>query len=699
MVDMAGLPAEQTPEVGKVISTFALTPDLLSKATSFVNDSYANFSSQREANPEQDTNRKSWIDRLTQFQNAYEVVLEKDRTYKGWNDKAAPIVHDNVEAIVSRLKESILPVDDDDLIEIDVKNGDPQLIKYRQEELNWQLEKVDIEKKLDTLVRGVVKYGTGWIKVPWQNEEHMVLTEQLVTINDQIPIVDDSNQQIINANGQPEFYVETRRELQRKPQIDRKYFGPGYEVEEIERIYADMTIEDIQQQPIVIHEMLVSWDHLMQGVEKGLYIPEQVAKIKDSSSEDEDTRIGMFNANRKEDAIGTDFGNAAKGAPKMYRLLQAYANFEIGEEGQEKKVYKVVISVVGNTCIQLVQNPYFHQMVPLIKVTYRPIDGQLYGMGAIDPVLGLYQLYNDVMNQVSDGNILALNPIKIVKAGTIADKQDYSIEPGKTWFVREQGDIQFGSMTFPMEAGQQFLELLEQRINRGMGITPLIQGAGDQTDLDKTWRGTNKLISQADKKFKSIAKHIEDCAIRQWGEMAYKENCQFNPVLSTTGDEFQVINGEISFKVEGVESYFEKQEKIINYTNFITQFASVPGFNVPALVYEVAKMNDIEIDEQKFGPLYTPPMPLPPPTNPISSSISIPIDMSKGPTMLFTAAQVLKQRGIDLNIDSIAEATKVFAEDFDMDNKMQSGLMPPGYDSYRKNDSRSIDDTKKKKNG
>jgi hypothetical protein len=74
--------------------------------------------------------------------------------------------------------------------------------------------------------------------------------------------------------------------------------------------------------------------------------------------------------------------------------------------------------------------------------------------------------------------------------------------------------------------------------------------------------------------------------------------------------------------------------------------------------------------------------------------------MSKGPTMLFTAAQIMKQRGIDIDIDTIAEATKVFAEEFDEDNKMQSGLMPAGYDSYRKGDTRSIDSKpKSKKNG
>jgi hypothetical protein len=154
-------------------------------------------------------------------------------------------------------------------------------------------------------------------------------------------------------------------------------------------------------------------------------------------------------------------------------------------------------------------------------------------------------------------------------------------------------------------------------------------------------------------------------------------------------DTFEAVNSEVGYIVQGVENYFETQENIVKYTNFIMQAAQIPGFNVPGIVNTIAEMQNIKIDEERFGPLYSPPQPSPPPQNPISSSISIPIDMSKGPTMLFTAAQVLKQKGIDLNIDSIAEATKVFAEDFDMDNKMQSGLMPAGYDSYQYGDPRN----------
>jgi hypothetical protein len=77
----------------------------------------------------------------------------------------------------------------------------------------------------------------------------------------------------------------------------------------------------------------------------------------------------------------------------------------------------------------------------------------------------------------------------------------------------------------------------------------------------------------------------------------------------------------------------------------------------------------------------------------------MPIDMSKGPTQLFTMAQILKQRGIDLNIDSIAQATKYFVDFVDPKTKSQSGVLPPSYDSYQPGDSRSKKVKKEKPEG
>lgn len=686
---------------GKVLPQFEITGELLGQASQFVMNYKTLYESQRYSIQGAATNRKSWRDRLIQMDRAYRAILEPDRTYKGYSDKAAPIIHNNIEMLVARIKESIIFTRPDRMIKLDTKLPTKE---YREDQLNTQLEKQNVEEKIERFVRSVAKFGTAWIKVPLVNTERTVLTQQLVTITEEIPIVDDANQQIIDPQtGQPAVHVTQRQELQVVPQVDKKYFGPGYEViEDIERIYADVFIENPQDQPIIIEEVIVSWEHLMKGVEKGIYIEEQVAKIKGKQMSSS-LGFGSWNATRSETIwgnVGINFNNSmtsSQNKPKEYRMYQAWCDFAIpytDENGDsQQRVYPCVISVIENTVIQIAPNPFFHQMKPYIKGVWHRIEGECYGQSAIDPVLGLYHSYNDTLNQIEDNKVLKLNGVTITKAGNIADKQDFNIGAGEVWYEKETGDIRPYIVDFPMAEGVQYLNQLEEQINRGMGISSLMQGSGDSTDADKTWRGVNKVISETEKPFKLVAKGLEDACVRQWAELALKTNIQFDP-LPVGVETFETINSEAGVKVFGVDSYFQTAEDIEKMMTVIPQLAQIPGFNIPGLAQAAVDLMKLNYDAEKYGPMYTPPQPPPPPPpedKPMNTSVSIPVDMSKGPTMLFTAAQILQQKGIQLNIDSIAEATKIFAQEFDMDSKAQSGLMPPSYDSYTKGDSRKKD--------
>lgn len=664
---------------GETIRPFEVDDSLLSRAATFVTTSKTNFESQREA----------WVDRMDELDRAYRCKLEDEdkRNYVGIGDKAAPIIHDNVEAIVSRLKESILPTDD--LVEIEAE-ADPQILKFRSNELNTQLEKQDIRNKVDTACRMLTKFGTAIINVPFVNSSKTVLTRQIITETINTPIIDDNNDPIIDPQtGQPMVHTEQKQSIQVVPELDIKYFGPAYNViNNLEDIYLDPLIEDPQDQPIIIQKVYATWGDLMELTNKGVYFKDQILKVKDSTT----NKNWVNNDARKEENSGMGGSVDVDGKPKVYEVLQAYCDFSIPDKDQEgneiEKVYPCVISVIGNTCIQLQQNPYFHQMKPFILARYRKIEGEAYGMSAIDPVLELYQEYNDTMNQINDSKALALNPIKIQRAGSLASKQDLDIEPGTTWYEQQNGDIRFAQFDFsPISNGLQYLELLEQRINRGMGITPLIMGQGDETDLDKTWRGTNKLIGEADKKFKSIAIDIEDALIRQWAEMAYKVNCQFNPIMGQNS--FREINGEVGFKVEGVENYFEKYEKIMNLQAFVAQAGNVPGINVPGLINEAADLLKITIDP-KYGPIYMPPPPPPPDSKPMNMSVTIPLDPSKGTWMAMAAADLLnKKEGLQLDLDAIGKAGNMITYGTPPEAKAESGILPPQKDSYSKEDKRT----------
>lgn len=668
-------------QIGEVLPNFEIDQMTLERAAKYVMGSKTTFESQRQ----------KFVDELAKWDRAYRVSLEEDRSYHGIDDKCAPIIHDNCEALISRLKEAILPVDDD-LVELDVDDNNRQLAEYRTKELNDQLDKQDIRRKIDSVVRQTVKFGTAIIKVPMVNSQRVVLTRQIVQKQIDTPIIDDNNQPIIDPqNGQPMIHSEVVQSVEIKPEMDLQYFGPGYQViDNLEDVYVDPLIENIQDQPIVIHRILVTWGQLQELVEKKVLFKEQVEKIKGKAYQ---TTFG-WSQDRKIANSGMGESTEQDGRPKLYELFEAYCDFSIpakNEEGtEEERVYPCKVSVIGNTTVGIGPNPYFDQKIPYLKVTYRRIEGEFYGEGAIQPVLRLFHLYNDVMNRTDDSRTLSLNPIKIQRAGSLASKQDLDIEPGTTWYEQQSGDIRFAAFDFgPVSNGEQSSEIIEQKINRGMGISPLILGQGDSMDLDKTWRGTQKIIAQSDKKFKSISLDIEDVAVRQWAEFAYKRNLQFNPIIGMDGS-FQQINGELGFEVKGVESFFQKQEKILNMQMFTQGVANVPGMNIAGLVNESAHLLGIEIDEAKYGPLYTPPQPPPPESKPMNLSVNMTLDPSKGVWQALAVADILnKKEGIQIDLDAINAVSTQIAHQGDEKVKAESGVLPAKMDSYAKGDKRN----------
>ena len=673
------LPETGRPEQGKVLSPFQITPKLLDEARELVVSNIDYFRSQRE----------SWRVKNLLRDRAYRGILEPPRkpvssqqltdqvgrSYVGLDDKASPVINDNAEAIKARLKESIIPINKN-FVEIESKAIDPRLSDIRQDELNHQLEANDIERRMDTVVHNAVVFGTFYISVPLVNDQDVVFTRQLIT--EEKPIVDNNGELVIGTDGQP--LMQQVQSLKNIREIDQQYFGPGYEpVKDVEDVYLDMYIENIQDQPIVIRKYVVDWEHLMQGVDSGIYFEDAIQKVRDkfvtdgneftSRSERVLQSVGQYSFNQ---------GSVADAAPKEYMMYQAYAEFSVSETDQQgnkvTEVHKMVISVIADEIVQMMPNPYFHQQIPIIKGTYRDLPGESYGMGALDTVLDMYHEYNDTMNQINDSKVLALNPIKIVAARSVSDKRDLDIFPGAEWSEKQPGDIRFAQFDFSTIAnGLQYLELLELKINKGMGVQRLMQGAGDQSDLDHTARGVSKVIEQADKKFRMIAKRIESASIKEWAELAYKVNVQFNP-LPVNGT-FREINSNTVILVKGVDNFFDKMEDTEKLVSFTQQAASIPGFNLLGFMLQIADNLGIELDE-KYGPMFNPPPPPVPEEKPMNVSVSMPVDMTKGTMPAMAAAQILAQKGIQLDLDAIGEAGAIITETTDPKVKEESGILP-----------------------
>jgi hypothetical protein len=249
-----------------------------------------------------------------------------------------------------------------------------------------------------------------------------------------------------------------------------------------------------------------------------------------------------------------------------------------------------------------------------------------------------------------------------------------SVYPGAEWAEKQPGDIRFAQFDFStVSNGLQYLELLELKINKGMGVQRLMQGAGDQTDLDHTATGVTKVIEQADKKFRMIAKRIENVAIKEWAEMAYKVNVQFNPM--PVGGTFREINSSTNFVVEGVDNFFDNLDQTNKLISFTQQAASIPGFNLLGFMMQIADNLDIELDP-RYGQMFNPPQPPLPEEKPMNVSVTMPVDMTKGTMPAMAAAQILAQKGIQLDLDAIGEAGTIITKTTDDQVKEESGILP-----------------------
>ncbi len=109
------------------------------------------------------------------------------------------------------------------------------------------------------------------------------------------------------------------------------------------------------------------------------------------------------------------------------------------DEDKELPVHCRVV-MAGNTPVQVIRNPYFHQCAPYLFGRQMVQPGYFYGQGSGRLVRGLQYLANDFANQMNDVGIYSLNPILKINPGYIIGPPP-SLRPG---VVFKMTDIEKG---------------------------------------------------------------------------------------------------------------------------------------------------------------------------------------------------------------------------------------------------------------
>lgn len=407
---------------------------------------------------------------------------------------------ENVETINSYLQSAFFPNRDwFDLVPM--YSGSLEVAEVVKKYLKYKLKQADFRSHWNMFTRQLLITGTSVLALPWRKE----VVPYTAKVKVEYPLLDEAG----NERGK-----KTRIE----PKTIQKqiYNGTEFETLSVFDCYFDPDeVADINRANF-IRKMTKSKGEVMRLVNSGFYPhlkPEDVVKHGGSS--------GSFVGNNRKQTIANFHGMEWQ-PNDLVEITEFWGNVQTGEGYYED----VVVTCLGKCVAKFENNPYWSGK-PFVVGTYIPMCHQVYGTGALEPVLGLLHELSIVTNQRLDNLELSVDTMwTFIDDGTV-NPEDVYTAPGKLIEVADHGSLR------PLQHNQQFTVsyqeagLLEQTIDKTTGTGAFIgvgQGRGGERVTAKEVEATR---DAGGNRLGGIHSHIEHTALGLTLKKVYRMCQQF----------------------------------------------------------------------------------------------------------------------------------------------------------------------------
>lgn len=262
-------------------------------------------------------------------------------------------------------------------------------------------------------------------------------------------------------------------------------------------------------------------------------------------------------------------------------LLEAWGDFHI-----QGKTYRNYVATVANqsTLIRFQPNPYDYGMKPFVFASMIPVPGQIYGIGIVEPALGLQSMANTISNILLDEMKLKLNGQWKYEEDGVFNPNQFVSRPGGTIKVGSLENLVPLQPNLHLDVGFVELNNLKAEFEETTGVNKYSKGA-DTLNKTRTAQEAMMLQQAGSRKFTRIAKHLNDAALTQAIALVYQMVRQFaNPeeIARITNVSLEEINlsiplSSLDFKITGLQTSLLKQQNIENTERFVTGLAATPA--------------------------------------------------------------------------------------------------------------------------
>lgn len=163
-----------------------------------------------------------------------------------------------------------------------------------------------------------------------------------------------------------------------------------------------------------------------------------------------------------------------------------------------------IVPEYDNLVIREVENPYFHNELPIVYGVDYPYPNELYGMGEVEPIERVQRAINAVLNQRLDNVQLILRNMWKVKKNSGVDMNTLVSAPGNIVTTDQMDAVE--PIAIPDTTGSTFVQTmnyLTSALQNGSGITDYTTGlnTGENT-LNDTATGVRLIQQEANAQFK-----------------------------------------------------------------------------------------------------------------------------------------------------------------------------------------------------
>lgn len=284
-------------------------------------------------------------------------------------------------------------------------------------------------------------------------------------------------------------------------------------------------------------------------------------------------------------------------------LLTFCGDLQVPGEGY----YHNILGVIANRrlLLRFTFNPFAHGLPPwqLATLIEDPFDPYGYGVGVLEPNLGLFDLVNVRANQAADANALAINPPLSVVPDGVSDRRQIRWGPGETLYQRTQGNIQ--PIPVPKDALQLSLQEIGYYTNQ-IADTSGVTGAMTSSGAPFSATESAGLQKMGDAVTQDRITDIEENVLVPQLRMALSLNQQLmdpnSPVLvrlfvdetgqgvnPETGEPLQPgfqwasikasdIQGEFDFTISGPSAAMATQQEVRDQIQLVGTLQNFPDF-------------------------------------------------------------------------------------------------------------------------